>query len=63
MAEDFDRIEHNKQVGAIGGRSRSPEKLQAVRFNAAKARAAKEFYRRNPELRPQRNQPEGATND
>jgi hypothetical protein len=33
--------EHLRKVGAKGGRSRSPEKLRAVRANLRRANAAK----------------------
>ena len=53
MAE-FDRVEHNRRVGKIGGQSRSERKLAALRTNAARARAAKAYYRQHPNERPQR---------
>lgn len=50
----FDRTEHNRTVGGIGGKARTPEKLAAVRANIAKARIVKDWYRRHPEERPDR---------
>ena len=50
----FDRVVSNRRAGGIGGQARTPEKLAAVRVNIAKARIAKDWYRRHPELRPER---------
>lgn len=58
MAEEFNRTENNRAAGRIGGQARTDEKVQAARFNVAKARVAKDFYRRHPEARPQREKQE-----
>ncbi len=43
---------HHTSAGRLGGSARTPEKLAAVRVNVAKARAAKDYYRRHPEEHP-----------
>jgi hypothetical protein len=50
----FDRLSHNRAAGILGGQARTPEKLAAVRANIAKARVVKDWYRRHPEDRPNR---------
>ena len=61
--DGFDRLQHCTTIGAIGGRARTIEKAASSRANIAKARAAKAFYERHPELHPsRRNDNKGAEN-
>lgn len=49
-----DGASHLSEAGRIGGRARTEAKIAAVRANIAKARAKREYYRRHPEARPDR---------
>lgn len=43
--------EHFSRVGTIGGKQRSERKQAAGKKNLEKARAMREFYRRNPAIK------------